>query len=122
MKKIALLLACSIAFADAGERYKDRMFDVSVERDVVYASGVKHLKKLNTISPGLLTYAIMNDGMPVYLYENETDLASVNLHMDIYKPKNDSVKKRPAVLVMHGGAFAAGSKNDYDQHSITYCD
>ncbi|MBS7272924.1 carboxylesterase family protein [Fibrobacter sp.] len=122
MKKIALLLACSIAFADAGERYKDRMFDVSVERDVVYASGVKHLKKLNTISLGLLTYAIMNDGMPVYLYENETDLASVNLHMDIYKPKNDSVKKRPAVLVMHGGAFAAGPKNDYDQHSITYCD
>ncbi|SHK32938.1 alpha/beta hydrolase [Fibrobacter sp. UWH4] len=122
MKKNALLLACLIAFAGAGERYKDRMFDVSVERDVVYASGVKHLKKLNTISLGLLTYAIMNDGMPVYLYENETDLTSVNLHMDIYKPKNDSEKKRPAVLVMHGGAFAAGSKNDYDQHSITYCD
>ena len=122
MKKTALFLACAVAFVGAAERYKDRMFDVSVKRDVTYASNVKHLKTLNSISTAIITYAMLNDGMPVYLYDNETDLTEVSLKMDIYQPKNDSEKKRPAVLVMHGGAFAAGSKNDYDQHTVTYCD
>lgn len=122
MKKTALFLACAVAFVGAAERYKDRMFDVSVKRDVTYASNVKHLKTLNSISTAIIAYAALNDAMPVYLYDNETDLTEVSLKMDIYQPKNDSEKKRPAVLVMHGGAFAAGSKNDYDQHTVTYCD
>ena len=122
MKKTALFLACAVAFAGAAERYKDRMFDVSVKKDVIYASNVKHLKTLNSISTAIITYAMLNDGMPVYLYDNETDLKEVSLKMDIYQPKDDTEKKRPAVLVMHGGAFAAGSKNDYDQHTVTYCD
>ena len=122
MKKIALFLACAVAFAGAAERYKDRMFDVEIKKDVTYASKVKHLKTLNSISTAIIAYAMVNDGMPVYLYDNEKDLTEVDLKMDIYKPKKDTKKKRPAVLVMHGGAFAAGSKNDYDQHTVTYCD
>ncbi|MBR2272680.1 MAG: carboxylesterase family protein [Fibrobacter sp.] len=122
MKKLILLIACAVAFSSAAERYKDRMFDVSVQRDVVYASGVKHLKTANTLLSLYNAYAKSDGGMPVYLYENETDLTTVDLHMDIYQPKKDKEKKRPAVLVMHGGAFAAGSKNDYDQHTVTYCD
>ena len=35
MKKLILLIACAVAFSSAAERYKDRMFDVSVKRDVV---------------------------------------------------------------------------------------
>lgn len=122
MKKLILLIACAVAFSSAAERYKDRVFDVSVQRDVVYASGVKHLKTANTLLSLYNAYAKSDGGMPVYLYENETDLTTVDLHMDIYQPKKDKEKKRPAVLVMHGGAFAAGSKNDYDQHTVTYCD
>ncbi|MBR5412225.1 MAG: carboxylesterase family protein [Fibrobacter sp.] len=122
MKKLILLIACAVAFSSAAERYKDRMFDVSVKRDVVYASGVKHLKTANTLLSLYNAYAKTDGGMPVYLYENETDLTTVDLHMDIYQPKKDDEKKRAAVLVMHGGAFAAGSKNDYDQHTVTYCD
>ena len=122
MKKIALFLACAVAFAGAAERYKDRMFDVEVKKNVTYASKVKHLKTLNSISTAIITYAMLNDGMPVYLFDNETDLTEVDLKMDIYKPKNDTEKKRPVVLVMHGGAFAAGAKDDTDQHTVTYCD
>ena len=122
MKKIALFLACAVACSSAAERYKDRMFDVSVEKNVVYASNVKHLKTLNNISTALLLSSMAGKGMAVYLYDNETDLTNVELHMDIYKPKNDTETKRPVILVMHGGAFAAGSKNDYDQHTVTYCD
>ena len=122
MKKLALLIAVAVACSGAAERYKDRMFDVTVKRDVTYASKVKHLKTINSLLKAYNLYATVDDGMPVYLYENETDLTEVSLKMDIYQPKNDTEKKRPVVLVMHGGAFAAGSKNDYDQHSVTYCD
>ena len=79
MKKLALLIAVAVAFAGAAERYKDRMFDVSVERDVTYASGVKHLKTVNSLLKAYNLYATVDDGMPVHLYENETDLTEVSL-------------------------------------------
>ena len=116
------LLLIFVANVFCAERYKDRLFDVSVEKDVVYSSDVSHLKALSPISTALLAYSVLGDGMSVYLYDNETELTKVNLRMDIYSPKKDDEKKRPAVLVMHGGAFAAGGKNDYDQQTVTYCD
>ena len=123
MKKLMLaLLLIFVANVFCAERYKDRLFDVSVEKDVVYSSDVSHLKALSPISTAILAYSILGDGMSVYLYDNETELTKVNLRMDIYSPKKDDEKKRPAVLVMHGGAFAAGGKNDYDQQTVTYCD
>ena len=122
MKKFVLIaLAFAFAASYGAERYKDRMFEVSVEKDVVYASNVMHLKKLN---PLLDMYKLLSgkSDVPVYLYANETELKSIDLHMDIYQPKNDTEKKRAAVLVMHGGAFAAGAKDDMEQQSVTYCD
>ncbi len=121
-KFILILVMLAVTFSMGAERYKDRLFEVSKEKDVVYASGVLHLKKLNSISTALLMYSMLGKGTSVYLYDNETDLTSVSLHMDIYKPKDDAETKRAAVLVMHGGAFAAGAKDDTDQQTITYCD
>lgn len=115
---LALAFAFSVSYA--GERYKDRMFDVSVEKDVVYASDVPHLNKATSITR--LMIAMKGAESAIYLYENETDMAPVELHMDVYSPKDDSENKRAAVLVMHGGAFAAGNKADMDQQSVTYCD
>lgn len=123
MKKfLTAVLVLGVTFCMGAERYKDRMFDVSVEKDVVYASGVKHLRTLNEISLGLLAYSILGDGMSVYLYDNETDLTAVDLHMDVYTPKGDKETNRATVVVLHGGAFAAGDKADTDQLSVTYCD
>ena len=115
---LALAFAFSVSYA--AERYKDRMFEVDVERDVVYATDVQHLSKYSAITR--LMVALGKTESAIYLYENETDMAPVDLHMDVYTPKKDSEKKRPAVLVMHGGAFAAGNKADTNQISITYCD
>lgn len=115
---LALGLAVSASYGE--ERYKDRMFDVEVENDVVYATDVNHLSLLSPLST--MMTQLMGQGRSVYLYESETDMAPIDLHMDIYTPKGDTEKKRAAVLVMHGGAFAAGSKDDMEQQSVTYCD
>lgn len=123
MKKILLVvLAFSLVQAVAAERYKDRMFDVNVEKDVVYASNVNHLATLTTLSKAITMLAAKNGSRAVYLYDNEFDTQSIDLHMDVYSPKGDKETGRPAVLVMHGGAFAAGSKDDMEQQSVTYCD
>lgn len=120
MKKMWMfLLAVSSVCSFAAERYMDRMFDVSIQKDVVYASDVKHLK---TQSGVLSLMSMFGYDLNLYLYANETDLTTVDLHMDIYSPKNDTEKKRPAVVVMHGGAFVAGAKDDDYQQSVTYCD
>lgn len=123
MKKILLVvLAFSLVQAVAAERYKDRMFDVNVEKDVVYASNVNHLATLTTLSKAITMLAAKNGSRAVYLYDNEFDTQSIDLHMDVYSPKGDKETGRPAVLVMHGGAFAAGSKDDMEQQSVMYCD
>lgn len=122
MKGLSAILALGLAVSASygAERYKDRMFDVVVENDVVYATDVYHLSLLSSLST--MMTQLMGQGRTVYLYESETDMAPIDLHMDIYTPKGDTEKKRAAVLVMHGGAFAAGSKDDMEQQSVTYCD
>ena len=122
MKGLSAILALGLAVSASygAERYKARMFDVDVESDVVYATDVNHLSLLSPLSTAMT--ALMGQGRTVYLYESETDMAPIDLRMDIYTPKGDTEKKRAAVLVMHGGAFAAGSKDDMEQQSVTYCD
>lgn len=36
-----------------------------------------------------------------------------DLQLDIYQPKNDTVKNRPLLLFVHGGGFAGGARDEY---------
>jgi hypothetical protein len=49
-------------------------------------------------------------------YGSNLDLsgATVPLEMDIYQPQGDTETARPVVIVVHGGSFSAGTKNDAD--------
>lgn len=124
MKKIFLLMLCAaISLVSAAERYKDRMFKVEKSSDVVFAKDVPHLSAYHTITTGLLTYALLDPDMTVaYFYKDENTVKSKNLLMDLYMPKDDSATDRAAVIVAHGGAMVAGSKDDFAQHSVNYCD
>ena len=44
---------------------------------------------------------------------------SLNLLMDIYLPKDDTLIRRPLVMLIHGGAFYVGCKNDLPMQ--TWC-
>jgi alpha/beta superfamily hydrolase len=38
--------------------------------------------------------------------------SSVSLKLDLYQPKNDTMKHRPLVVIIHGGSFLEGTRDD----------
>ncbi len=110
-------------FACAAERYKDRMFDVEKKKDVSVATGVPFLSSYHAITTALMLYSLKEkDATIAYFYTTETDTKDQDLKMDLYTPKGDKETDRAVVIVNHGGAMVAGSKNDYAQHTVNYCD
>jgi len=119
----AAILCGFVSNTLAAERYQDRQFSVEVFRDVVYASDVPALSSYQVITQALLTYKMFSPEATVaYFYTDEQTTEPVDMKMDIYMPKEDSEKNRAAVLVVHGGAMVAGAKDDFEQHSVNYCD
>ncbi len=117
---IALFTVTALATAAnaACERYKDCNFDVEVSAEPeVYAENVPQPKIQHNLA---LTAAAFGQNISFYASEYPTD--NVNLTMDIYKPSEEGVSNRAAVIVAHGGSFVAGAKDDKDQKSIAYCD
>ena len=114
---IALFTVTALATAAnaACERYKDCSFEVVKTTDVVYAKDVPHLKTVHNLSTLMGSF-----DQSITFYKNETDVELIDLNMDIFKPADDVAINRAAVIVAHGGAFVAGSKDD-SQKSIGYC-
>ncbi|PNW27063.1 alpha/beta hydrolase [Formosa algae] len=44
--------------------------------------------------------------------------AKDTLKLDIYQPENDSLKKRPLFVMVHGGGFISGARNDNSNVSL----
>ena len=36
----------------------------------------------------------------------------LDLHLDVFRPLDDTLEKHPLVMLVHGGAFCFGSKDD----------
>jgi len=82
---VAAFLASALLPAPAGAqtRYVDEVFpSVDVEQNIVYG------------------HAPDNQG------------TEVELRLDLYQPQGDTEPRRPVLIVIHGGGFTAGSKND----------
>lgn len=84
-------------------RYRNEIFDVERIPNVNYA----HVKGFWSSIPddtidvaGIIKTSVLNS-----LKKRELDL-----DMDIYIPKNDTIEKRPLMMFIHGGAFFIGDK------------
>jgi para-nitrobenzyl esterase len=62
-------------------------YTVAVEHNIKYAEGLSH----QTI--------------------NSPSYSTMDLKLDVYKPANNT-KKKPAILLIHGGGFSGGDKSD----------
>lgn len=118
---IAALMGVTSVFAADGVRYKDRLFEVSKAQTVMVADEVPTMDKNNyTALSTTLEYFKMGNSM-MYLYNSE-QMVKQPVFMDIYQPVNDNAQNRAVVLVCHGGAFVASSKEDFSQKSVAYTD
>jgi predicted esterase len=54
------------------------------------------------------------------IHDGESKTISKPLFMDIFMPKGDTLKKRPAIIFAHGGAFLMGSRHNEDM--VAFCD
>ena len=91
-----------IQFVNTG-RYKEKIFDVERLSDIKYAEVKGFWSSIpddtvdiaNVVKTGLF---------------NSLKRKDLNLDMDIYLPKDDTLTQRPLMMFVHGGAFFIGDK------------
>ena len=81
------------------------MAEVSVEQDVVYSTPRGYW----TSAPVGVRGTVIKH-LPLLLKQRPLELK-----MDIYTPNDDSSANRPLLLMMHGGSFFVGNKNEKGQ-------
>ena len=98
MGLFSLLVAMALPFTTPA-------FEVTVERDVPYATAM-----------GYWTHAPVGDKKALgKLLLHTLDPKPVTLEMDIYTPVGDDMAERPLLLMMHGGSFLFGNKEEPGQ-------
>ena len=92
------------AFQDfENRRYQDSLFAVEEISNICYAN-----------SPGFWSEIDDDtDAMSKILRVFDAFIAvPLDLHLDIFRPQNDTLKKHPLVMLIYGGAYYFGSKDD----------
>ncbi len=92
------------AFHDFGNnRYQDTLFAVDEVSNICYA----HVSGF---------WSELGDETAVSdkIFQMGQAIAEVplDLHLDVFLPQNDTLKKHPLIMLVHGGAFYFGSKDD----------
>ncbi|MBO4654578.1 MAG: alpha/beta hydrolase [Bacteroidales bacterium] len=87
-------------------RYQKKMFEVDCERDVVYGHALGPWTSLAIADDEGYAKAVLP-----YLFKASAN-KNLALTMDVYTPRGDSLKQRPLVVLIHGGAFFFGDKHD----------
>ena len=117
------MLLFSTSFVVGATRYFDPIFEVSKTSNLVYAKDAPFLAKKHAITALVSGLKMESEIAPtLYFYQNSNETIPHDLEFDLYQPKNDTLIKHPLIIVVHGGAFVSGSKNDSSQPIIAYCD
>ena len=88
--------------------YTTPKYEVSVEQNVVYTRAMGYRKDAPEDS---------KNALPVSFGQGKMML--LDLDMDIYIPAGDKSAKRPLLLMMHGGSFFIGNKDEKGQ--VAWC-
>ncbi len=84
-------------------RYQDSLFAVEEISDIRYA-----------VSPGFwseIDDSVKTMGKLLHVVDVRRTVP-LDLCLDIFRPQNDTLKKRPLVMMIYGGAYYFGSKDD----------
>ena len=90
----------------SSNRYQKKIFEVDCQQDVVYGHALGPWTSLAIADDEGFAKAILP-----YLFKASSN-KNLALTMDVYTPRGDSLKQRPLVMLVHGGAFFFGDKHD----------
>ena len=99
-----MLTALLIAFFMNGS-YTKPAYEVTVERDIPYSTAMGYWTHSPVGDKRTTSKLLFHSGTP----------KPVTLEMDIYLPKDDEASSRPLLLMMHGGSFFIGNKQEKGQ-------
>jgi poly(3-hydroxybutyrate) depolymerase len=98
---------------EASKRYQKPMFEVDCKQDVVYGKALGPWTSLAVADDEGYAKAVLP-----YLFKAANN-KMLDLTMDVYTPRGDTLKNRPLVVLIHGGAFFFGDK--HDKEMIAQC-
>lgn len=92
------------AFADHSNRlYQQPLFDVEETDDLLFAQVVGYWSELEKTD---------DVGEYLKMLSKTTKERDLDLYMDVFTPKGDTLRKHPLVMLIHGGAFYFGTRKD----------
>ena len=99
---LAILLLMLFSSPKSG-RYHEPSFQVTKKSGVAYAVAQGYWSELEDDTP---------TGRKLLMMDKALEERDLSLRLDLYLPKNDTLSHRPLVMLMHGGSFYFGSRND----------
>ena len=99
--------------AKPSERYQKEVFDnIEVKTDITYGKAYGYwTRSPYSDDPYIVT---LGKGLIKTFKENEL----LDLKLDLYFSRTDLLKKRPVVMLIHGGAFYIGSKESVCEQAL----
>ena len=92
------------AFHDyENSRYRETLFAVEKTSDITYARARGFWTEMPQEVPAIDKISQVGDAIIA---------TPLDLRLDIFRPKDDTLKKRPMIMFIQGGAFYFGSKDD----------
>lgn len=92
------------AFHDfANSRYRETKFAVEKISDIPYAHAKGFWSEMPQEVPAIDKISQVG---------NAIIATPMGLHLDVFRPKDDALQKRPLIMLIQGGAFYFGSKDD----------
>ena len=88
--------------ANDSVRYKDQIFEVDTINDLVYANVKGYWDSYPDVNVDV-------KALRKFVFSKH-EMRDLDLKMDIYLPKNDTLERRPLIVFAHGGAFYIGDK------------
>ena len=85
------------------KRYQDTLFEVEEISDIPYAKVMGFWSELGSETS-------VSD--KIFKMGNAISEIPLDLHLDVFRPLNDTLRKHPLVMMVHGGSFYFGSKDD----------
>jgi dienelactone hydrolase len=87
------------------KRYQEEIFpEIKVTENIVYGRALGYWTEKDYNDESILE--VMAKGISNLFLDPD----SLDLKLDLYQPNNDTLMKRPLIMVIHGGAFYVGSK------------